>query len=99
MYPMPYMPSINKLTEFEEEILLALWKLKGIGKSHVKEDSLKSDLAVGPSDDHWAEEITNLRNQGFLQTAFLNGQNAISLTPFGLSILRQIEEDKLQELK
>lgn len=96
---MPDMSSINKLTESEERILLALWKMKGIGKNHIREESLKADPAVGNSDDHWTNEIVNLQNQGFLETVTVDEQNTISLTPLGLAILRQIEEDKLQELK
>jgi len=95
----PDMPSINKLTESEERILLALWRLKGIGENHIREDSLRADPAVGASVEHLANEIGNLRNQGFLETVALDDHNAISLTPLGLAILRQIEEDKLQELK
>jgi DNA-binding MarR family transcriptional regulator len=93
------MPSINKLTDSEERILLALWKLKGIGNNHIREASLKADLAVESSDDHWTGEIAKLQNQGFLDTVTVEGHNIISLTPLGLAILRQIEEDKLQELK
>jgi hypothetical protein len=96
---MPDMSSINKLTESEERILLALWKLKGIGKNHIREDSLKADLAAGASDEHLTNEIMNMQSQGFLETVTVDEQNTISLTPLGLAILRQIEEDKLQELK
>jgi hypothetical protein len=93
------MPSIDKLTEFGERVLLALWRLKGIGENHIREDSLGTDPAVAASVEHLANEIANLRNQGFLETVALDDHNAISLTPLGLAILRQIEEDKLQELK
>lgn len=96
---MPDMPSINNLTESGERILVALWKLKGIGKNHIREESLKADPAVGSSDDHWKDEIANLQNQGFLETVTVDNHHTISLTALGLAILRQIEEDKLQELK
>lgn len=92
------MPSTDGLTESGERILLALWKLNGIGKNYVSKNSLKTDLATGASDYRLTDEIVSLRNQGFLETA-TGDDDAISLTPLGLAILRQIEEDKLQELK
>ena len=93
------MPSNSTLTELEERILLALWKLKGIGKDHVKEDTLRTEPALKATNDVLRDEIEKLLNQGFLETASAGVENAISLTPLGLAILRQIEEDKLQELK
>ncbi len=94
------MPSTNsRLTEIEERILLTLWKLKGIGKDHVREDTLRIDPGLEATKDPLTAKIEKLRTQGFLEIATANGGNAISLTPLGLAILRQIEEDKLQELK
>ncbi len=93
------MPSINTLTESEERILLVLWKMKGIGKNRVIEDSLKSDPSLATSGDLLTSEIVNLQNQGFIETVPADDHNTVSLTPLGLAILRQIEEDRLQELK
>lgn len=97
--PNPAMPSISTLTESEERILLVLWKMKGVGKNRVMEDSLKSDPSLATSGDLLTSEIVNLQNQGFLETVPADDHNTVSLTPLGLAILRQIEEDRLQELK
>jgi len=93
------MSSSSTLSELEERILLTLWKLKGIGKGHVREDVLRTDTTLEAADDLLKDEIEKLRTRGFLETAIAGDHNAISLTPLGLAILRQIEEDKLQELK
>jgi hypothetical protein len=98
-HPIPNMPSTSTLTEFEERILLALWKMKGIGKDHVREDTLRADPTLEATTDLLKDNIEKLRTRGFLETATADNHNAISLTPLGLAILRQIEEDKLQELK
>ena len=98
-HPIPNMSSSDTLTEFEERILLTLWKLKGIGKDHVREDSLRTDPTLETTDDLLKDMIEKLRTRGFLETATADDHNAISLTSLGLAILRQIEEDKLQELK
>ena len=96
---MPAMPSIRNLTESEERILLALWKLKGIGKNRIREDSLKADPSLATSSDLFTSQIVDLQNQGFVETIPIDDHSTISLTPLGLAILRQIEEDRLQELK
>ena len=98
-HPIPNMSSSDTLTEFEERILLTLWKLKGIGKDHVREDSLRTDPTLETTDALLKDIIEKLRTRGFLETATADDHNAISLTSLGLAILRQIEEDKLQELK
>ena len=87
------------LDELEERVLLALWKLKGIGKNHIKEETLRADLSLGDSVDNWTQEISSLHDRGFLQVIGTNGEQEISLTPLGISLIRQTEEDKLQELK
>jgi DNA-binding MarR family transcriptional regulator len=97
--PNPAMPSISTLTESEERILLALWKMKGIGKNRVMEDSLKSDSSLATLGERLTSEIVSLQNQGLIETVPANDHNTLSLTPLGLAILRQIEEDRLQELK
>jgi hypothetical protein len=97
--PNPAMPSISTLTESEERILLVLWKMKGVGKNRVMEDSLKSNPSLATSGDLLASEMVNLQNQGFIEAVPEEDHNTLSLTPLGLAILRQIEEDRLQELK
>ncbi len=94
---MPNMPP-QALSDLGEQILLTLWRLRGIGNKFVKQENLRADLAVD-SDQTWVGEIANLQTEGFLTSTNLDGQDAVSLTPLGLAILRQIEEDKLQELK
>jgi len=93
------MPSTSPLTEFEERILLALWKLKGIGRVRVAKASVITDPTLGTVPDLVKDEIGKLLSRGFLEAANVNGHDALSLTPLGLAILRQIEEDRLQELK
>ena len=94
---MPNMPP-QALSDLGEQILLTLWRLRGIGNKFVKQENIRADLAVD-SDQTWVGEIANLQTEGFLTSTNLDGQDAVSLTPLGLAILRQIEEDKLQELK
>jgi hypothetical protein len=94
---MPNMPP-QALSDLGEQILLTLWRLRGIGNKFVKQENLRADLAVD-SDQTWVGEIANLQTEGFLTSTNLDGQDVVSLTPLGLAILRQIEEDKLQELK
>jgi Mn-dependent DtxR family transcriptional regulator len=93
------MPPMSSLTESEERILLALWRLKGVGENRVREDSLKADLSAGSSEQPLGDEVARLQSQGFVETVVMADYRAISLTSLGLAILRQIEEDKLQELK
>lgn len=93
------MPHPGKLSDLEERILFALWKLGGIGKNAIQEERLKTGLAIEASSQIWMSELENLRKQGFLEANSMDGRNVVSLTPLGLSILRQIEEDRLQELK
>lgn len=98
-YSISNMSSTGPLTELEERILLTLWKLKGVGKDRVKEDTLRTDPTLEATNALLKDEIEKLLTQGFLETASVDDHSAISLTPLGLAILRQIEEDKLQELK
>jgi hypothetical protein len=90
---------MNTLTESEERILLALWRLKGIGENRISEDSLKADMATGASMEPLTDGIARLQSQGFVEMTVMDDHRAVSMTPLGLAILRQIEEDKLQELK
>ncbi len=93
------MVSGGTLSELEEKVLLALWKLRGIGTSHVKEDALKADLTQSNLQANWTNEISSLNARSLLDVTAVAGDREISLTPLGLSLIRQIEEDKLQELK
>ena len=93
------MPPQATLSDLEERILLALWKLRGIGKNTINERILKADLAAESESEGWMERIRSLNNQGFLEMGNVDGQNSFSLTALGLAILRRIEEDRLQELK
>lgn len=95
---MPAMPPRSELTDLGERILYALWKLKGIGQYHVSKDLLGADLGASTSDETLTEAIANLRDKGFLQTFSTDGHPMLSLTALGLAILRQIEEDRLEEL-
>ena len=88
------MPS-DTLSMLGERILLALWKSSAVGTRSVGEDVLRTQLA--DSSDSLTQELETLQTLGFILRS--NGRNEFSLTPIGLAILRQIEEDKLQELR
>jgi DNA-binding MarR family transcriptional regulator len=92
------MPEPNVLSELEERILLAVWKLKGIGKNGVEESNLQTEL-TNETPQNLAAAIEALQNQGFIEKADSSGRRFLSLTPLGLAILRKLEEDRLQELK
>ena len=72
--------------------------MRGIGKDPIKEETLRADLSPS-SPNNWTDDVTYLQNQGFVEATSRNGHNLLSLTALGLSILRKIEEDRLQELK
>lgn len=95
---MPPMPQPNGLPDLEERILLALWKLRGIGKNVVDQNSLQTELS-NETPQNLAGAVETLRNQGFLERTSLHDRTLLSLTPLGLAILRKVEEDRLQELK
>ncbi len=86
------------LSDLQERVLLAIWKLSGIGKNRVKEGELKAELNHEPSQDV-ADAIDQLQQRGFLDKSTGAGATNFSLTPLGLAILRKLEEDRLQELK
>ena len=90
------MPS-DSLSEIGERILLAAWKLNGVGDRTVSEEALKAESSA--SAEEFAEEISILQAQGFITKSTAQESNEFALTPLGLAILRQVEEDKLQELK
>ena len=87
----------SPLSELSGRILLAIWKLNGIGSRAIREQALRSDLKLEP--DQFLHEAETLTQRGFLDKSTFDGQPAFSLTPLGLAILRQLEEDRLQELR
>jgi hypothetical protein len=89
----------SSLSDPEVKVLLALWKLRGTGKNHVKEEALRADLAMAGLESGCIKEVASLHDRGFLQSVTVEGGKEISLTALGLALLRQIEEDKLEELK
>lgn len=95
---MPPMSQPNGLSDLQERVLLAMWKLSGIGQNRVEEDKLKAELNHEPSQD-LADAIDQLQKRGFLDKSTGEGATNFSLTPLGLAILRKLEEDRLQELK
>ena len=95
---MPTMPRMNGLSDLQERILLAVWKLRGIGSNNVDQSALNAEITNEPS-QNLTDAIGTLYTQGFLEKTSNDDRTAISLTPLGLAILRKIEEDRLQELK
>ena len=87
----------DTLSVLSEKILLAVWKLNGVGAKSVTEDALRSELS--DSSDGFSKELKTLDDLGFIVRRNGNGQTEVGLTPLGVAILRQIEEDKLQELR
>ena len=95
---MKSMSLTSGLSEGGEAVLLAIWKLKGIGTNTVDERQLKAEMAKEPSDD-LSSTLQLLETQGFVEIKDEADRKGVSLTPLGVAILRKIEEDKLQELK
>ena len=95
---MPPMPETSGLPDFEQQVLLAIWKLKGIGKNGVDEKSLQTEMP-NETPQNLAGAIEALTNKGFIEQSNSSDHKSLSLTPLGLAILRKLEEDRLQELK
>jgi DNA-binding MarR family transcriptional regulator len=95
---MKSMPLTSGLSEGGEAVLLAIWKLKGIGTNTVDERQLKAEMTKEPSDD-LSSTLQLLETQGFIELKDEADRKGVSITPLGVAILRKIEEDKLQELK
>ena len=95
---MPPMPQTTGLSDPEERVLLAVWKLRAIGKSKVEASQLQAEMPDRPAQS-LSGAIDSLREQGFLENSTIENQRLLSLTPLGLAILRKLEEDRLQELK
>jgi len=89
------MPS-DTLSVLGARILLTVWKLKGVGEKSVTEEALIEELP--DRNNGFSQELKGLQELGFVTKININGKDGVALTPLGLAILRQIEEDKLQEL-
>ena len=96
--PIPSMSQPDGLSDLQERVLLAIWKLSSIGQNTVEESKLKAELNQEPPQD-LADATDQLHNRGFLDKSTAEGATNFSLTPLGLAILRKLEEDRLQELK
>ena len=90
------MPS-DTLSVLSEKILLTVWKLNVVEAKSVTEDVLRSELS--DSTDGFSQELKTLHDLGFIVVGNNDGRTEYVLTPLGVAILRQIEEDKLQELR
>ena len=88
---------MDTLSVLSEKILLAVWKLNVVEAKPVTEDALRLELS--DSSDGFSQELKTLRDLGFIVTGNNEGRTEYVLTPLGVAILRQIEEDKLQELR
>jgi len=89
------MPS-DTLSVLGEKILLAIWKSNAVGIRSIAEDILRAELP--DSSEGFSQELQALQDLGFVVKGNIIERNEFTLTPLGLAILRQIEEDKLQEL-
>ncbi|MGA2785065.1 MAG: hypothetical protein ABSF09_10255 [Candidatus Bathyarchaeia archaeon] len=89
--------SPDSLSPLAEKILATVWKLNGLGNRSIPEERVKTDLSI--TQDELIAETQKLQAQGFLSRIKVDEVVSLSLTPLGLAILRQIEEDSLQELK
>jgi len=87
----------ESLSPLAEKILASVWKLNALGNRAVSEGRVKIDLAI--AQDELTAETQKLQAQGFLSRLKVDEEVSLSLTHLGLAILRQIEEDNLQELK
>ena len=90
------MPS-DTLSVLGQKILLAVWKSNALGVKGVTEDALKTEVA--DSSEGFPQELKTLEDLGFIIKGNSNSPTQFTLTPLGLAILRQVEEDKLQELR
>ena len=88
----------SKLPNAQENILLALWKLGAIGGKQVSASEVKAVIPTEDSSKGFTENIDDLSRQGLLETYATDDDRTYSLTAIGLALLRQIQEDRLQEL-
>ena len=92
------MPPANGLSEPQEALLFAIWKLTTIGAKPVTEDQLKEQITNEPAES-LPPALTQLQSQGFVHIDDNDGIRTVSMTPLGLAILRKVEEDRLEEIK
>ena len=90
------MPS-DTLSVLGGKILLAVWKSNAAGIRSVREDALRAECS--DSSEAFSQELKTLEDLGFIVRESDGGRSEFALAPLGLAILRQIEEDKLQELR
>jgi predicted transcriptional regulator len=87
----------GSLPALSEKILGTVWKMNAAGQKAVAEDTVRAELSA--TIDEFAKEAEMLQKQGFLSRVKVNEKSSLFLTALGLAILRQIEEDNLEELK
>lgn len=87
----------GSLPPLSEKILSTVWKMNTAGQKAIPEDTVRSELSA--SNEEFAKEAEMLQKQGFLSRVKVNEKHSLFLTPLGLAILRQIEENNLEELK
>jgi predicted transcriptional regulator len=91
------MPSPNGLSEHQEAVLFAIWKLRAIGGRAVTEDQVLQ--ITEQSDQDIPTILRDLQSRGFVEIRNKAGRSNISMTPLGVAILRKVEEDRLEEIK
>ena len=89
--------SKGSLPALSGKILSTVWRMNATGQKVVSEDTVRGELSL--TNDEFVKEVDRLQNQGFLSRVKVNEKPSLCLTPLGLAILRQIEEDNLEELK
>jgi len=91
------MPSPNGLSEPQQAVLFAIWKLRAIGGRVVTVDEV---LQITPqSDEDVPTILRDLQTGGFVEIRNKAGRSNVSMTPLGVAILRKVEEDRLEEIK
>jgi len=78
---------------------MAVWRLGGIGQNFVPEYWLGNHLSMKGIAEAWKEGLQELMALGFLETAQKDGGQSYAVSPLGMAILRQLEEDRLEELR
>jgi type III secretory pathway lipoprotein EscJ len=92
------MPECQGLSEIQADILLTIWKLRGVGTNRVGEDKVKAEV-IDIAEEDFRPALATLQTHGFIDNQVKEGRSCFSLTPLGVAILRKTEEDRLQELK
>jgi predicted transcriptional regulator len=92
------MPPPNSLSEPQEALLFAIWKLRGMGNNPVTEEQLRAETTNQPTET-FPSALGQLQSQGFIEVVNKSGRKGIAITPLGVAILRKVEEDRLQEIK